>query len=252
MHFLLKTLLLPPVGLFWLVLAGLLAWRRRWARRLGLAAVAALLAMSLPLVSNGLMRGLEPYPPLDPAAVRHPDVDAIVVLGAGRYTGAPEYGGDTLGSLTLQRVRYGAWLQRRSGLPLVVSAGSPPDESPPLARLMARTLREEFQVPVALVEDRSRTTRQNARFTAELLRRRGWQRVWLVSHAWHLPRAVAAFRQAGIQAIPAPTAFDHHDEPEYELYDFLPAAWALNQSYFALHERIGRLWYLLLDRLEAG
>lgn len=47
-------------------------------------------------------------------------------------------------------------------------------------------------------ERRSRDTRENARFAASLLRRRGIDRVALVTCAWHLPRATKLFRAAGI------------------------------------------------------
>ena len=49
---------------------------------------------------------------------------AIVVLGGGRYDEAPEYGDDTISLAGLRRVRYAAVLQRRTGLPVLVSGGS--------------------------------------------------------------------------------------------------------------------------------
>ena len=245
-YHLIKALLLPPVGLLWPILLGVLWWRHPFGRGLVLAGALGLLILSLPIVPARLMALLEPYPALTPADLERPRVQAIVVLGAGRYTDAPEYGHDDLGPLTLQRVRYAAWLQRRTGLPLVVCGGSPPGEYPPLARIMARVLEQEFGVAVAAVEDRSQTTRENARFGAALLREHGWRRIWLVSHAWHLPRAVAAFREAGIEVTPAPTAFIHREDPGTQPGDFLPSAKAWTGSYYALHELIGRLWYLLL------
>ena len=38
--------------------------------------------------------------------------------------GSPEWGGDTVSPITLQRARYGAWLARRSGLPVLVTGAS--------------------------------------------------------------------------------------------------------------------------------
>jgi uncharacterized SAM-binding protein YcdF (DUF218 family) len=247
---LLKALVLPPASLALLVLLAL-AWRRRPLLGRGLAAFSAMgiLALSLPIVAARLMAGVEPYPALTAADLSEPAAQAILVLGAGRYTGAPEYGGDDVGALTLQRLRYAARLQRLTGLPLYVTGGSPPGESPPLGRLMARVLREDFQVPVSGVEDLSQNTRENALYSAELLTRRGITHVFLVSHAWHLGRAVPAFQSAGLQVTPAPTAFVHRDTPGVERGDFLPGGRALLYSYYAVHEYLGQAWYALREAL---
>ena len=56
-------------------------------------------------------------------------------------------------------------------------------------------------VPQASVvrERCSLDTRDNARFAAALLRRRGLSRVVVVTCSWHLPRAERAFRAAGLE-----------------------------------------------------
>jgi uncharacterized SAM-binding protein YcdF (DUF218 family) len=244
MYSLAKSLLLPPVALFLLILIGLLWWRHRWARSLVLVATLLLLVLSLPLVSHRLMEPLEPYPALSAADLRASNAQAIVVLSAGRYTGAPEYQGDSIGPISLQRARYAAWVQRHTGLPLFVSGGSPADEKPPIGQIIGQVLEREFGVPVAAVEDRSRTTWENASFTASLLEHRDIQRILLVSSAWHLPRAVRAFERRGLDVIPAPTAFEtREDEDGPRIEDFYPDMNSLLRSYYAIHEYLGRLWY---------
>jgi len=246
MYALLKSLLLPPGMLFLLLLGGLIWWRRRFVgRALVFAAASGLLLLSLPIFSNILMEGLEPYPALTGETIRAAGADAIVVLGAGRRTQAAEYGGDTVGPLTLQRIRYGAWLQRRSGLPLILSGGAEREEARPLAELMRETLENEFGASVLAVENASGDTRDNARMSADVLRGLDFERVFLVSHAWHLPRAVAAFERAGVRVIPAPTDFGHDRDPQLLAVDFMPSSQAFRQSYFALHEYLGRVWYAL-------
>ncbi len=241
-----KSLLLPPVSLFLLILAGGIAWRRPWARAVVVLASLVLLVLSLPIVSHTLMAPLEPYAALAPDRLQSIKAQAIVVLAAGRYTGAPEYGGDTIGAIGLQRARYAAFLQRHTGLPLIVSGGSPADEDPPIGRLIGRVLQQEFQVPVDAVEDRSHNTRENAAFTARLLRQRGLDRVLLVTSAWHLPRAVTEFEREGIEVIPAPTVFESRSlDDGVQFEDFLPGTPSLLRSYFAIHEYLGRLWYAL-------
>ncbi|RMG36581.1 MAG: YdcF family protein [Gammaproteobacteria bacterium] len=241
-----KSLVLPPVSLLLCLLLALIAWRRPWARGLAGSAIVLLLALSLPIVSHSLMAPLEPYPALLPNGLSDTGAQAIVVLAAGRYTDAPEYGGDSIGPISLQRVRYAAFVQRRTGLPLIVSGGSPAHQSPPIGRLMARVLQDELQAPVAGVEDQSLNTRENAAFTARLLHRRQLNRILLVSSAWHLPRAVREFERQGIEVIPAPTAFEtRRHEQGLMAEDFLPGARSLMRSYLAIHEYLGRLWYWL-------
>lgn len=53
-----------------------------------------------------------------------------------------------------------------------------------------------------LLEDQSHTTKENARFTAEILRARGIQQVLLVTDGFHLLRSVRLFRRQGVATLP--------------------------------------------------
>lgn len=244
----LEYLIEPPGGIILLMLAGWLA-ARRW-RRLGnallLAAVVLLYVASLPYTARLLMDRLQDSPALGARELAHPRAQAIVVLGGGRYYAAPEYGGDTVSRYTLERLRYAAWLQRRTGLPLLVSGGSPQHEQVPEAVLMKDVLVNEFRVPVRWLETASRTTAENALYTQALLARARIERVYLVTDAWHMRRAVYAFHRAGVRVIPAPTGFFTSGPMGHGLYALLPRARALAATRLALHEWLGLLWYRLL------
>jgi uncharacterized SAM-binding protein YcdF (DUF218 family) len=235
--------LLPPLNLLLLAVFGLLLARRRKALGHGIAwaSLIALTLLSMPLVSTRLLAALQPYPSLD--TTRPTGAQAIVVLGGGKYKRAPEYGGaDTVGELTLARLRYGAKLARELHLPLLVTGGNPTGGAPE-GHVMRDVLVKEWNMPVRWVEDRSMNTWENARFSADLLQRDGIARVILVTHAWHLPRAVESFQLTGIEVVPAGTAFE---QPEgMQLMDCIPQAKALQESAWAFHEAIGRLWYKL-------
>ncbi|HLQ37278.1 MAG TPA: ElyC/SanA/YdcF family protein, partial [Planctomycetota bacterium] len=129
---LLEIVLLPPAAFLWLLLLGT-ALRRRWPR---------------------FGRALQPYPPL-PATGTLPAADAIVVLSAEGERDAREYGGPSVGSMTLQRIRYAAFLHHRTHLPILTSGGRPGSEREPLATSMARVLEQEFGAEVRWQEDRS-------------------------------------------------------------------------------------------------
>jgi uncharacterized SAM-binding protein YcdF (DUF218 family) len=248
LYSLFKSLLLPPASLLLPLLLGLIWWRRpRLGRGLVWLGTLSLLVLSLPWVAARLMTPLEPYPALGAVELSQAQAQAILVLAANRAVEAGEYGGDDLGELTLERVRYGAWLQRRTGLPLYLSGSNPQDPPPTLARLMRRVAETEFHVPVAGIEERSSDTWENAHFSAELLAEAGVRRILLVTHAWHLPRAVLAFAGTGLEVIPAPTAFVHKAGAELEMGDFFPSARALQKSYYALHEYLGLVWYRIRE-----
>jgi len=241
-----KGLILPPGGLILLFLAGFFLVRGVLGRILIFIGISVLTLMCLPKVAGGLMAGVEPYPALTPEALAATDAEAILILSAGRYSWAPEYGGDTVGSNSLQRVRYGAFVHRKTGLPVYITGGSPPPREPPVGRLIAKVLEEEYAIVPAGVEDQSLTTAENARFAAEMLRRDGIGHVLLVTQAWHMPRAVAAFSRVGVETTPAPTSFKHREgDLPTDYRDWLPSADAFLASYHAAHEYLGQVWYQL-------
>lgn len=246
LYAILKSLLTPPGILILLLAAAFFLVRGVLGRMLLLVAASALALMSLPAVSALLMAPLEPYAALDPAGPAARQAQAILVLGAGRNTHGREYGEATVDAIGLQRLRYAAFLQRATGLPLYVSGGRLPNEKPPaVAELMANVLRNELGVPVAGVEAESRDTWENAAFSRAMLARNGISRILLVSSAWHLPRATEAMERAGLSVVPAPTAFASRTEGEEPptLGDWLPSAPAFLASYYAIHEHLGRVWY---------
>jgi uncharacterized SAM-binding protein YcdF (DUF218 family) len=235
--------LLPPLSLVILMAAGLIVHRRRprLAMSLILLAAVALYALSTPWVSGVLLKSLEISAPLDPARLQ--GVDAIVVLGGGRRLDAAEYGHDTLKGLALERLRYGVHLHRASGRPLLVTGGMPGGGTLAEGRIMQQILQDEYGVTARWVEDRAETTWDNARFSAVLLQQDGIRRIALISHAWHLRRAVPQFEAQGLEVVPAGVGFSSTRVDD--VFDLLPTPAGLRDSTFALHEWLGILWYKL-------
>lgn len=241
--------LLRPPGIIILILLLAVAIGHRWPRTaLGMltAGITLLYVLSLPPVGVGLMHLVESrYPALAPRDIRPGAAGAIVVLGGGRYANAPEYGGDTVSRHTLERLRYAARLQRLTGLPVLVSGGRPFGSASSEASLMQETLRDAFHVPVRWIEGRSNNTWENARDSAALLRASGIRRIYLVTHAVHMPRAAAAFEANGLLVIPAPTGFTTLQRNYPLALQLVPQANALRDSSVAVREVLGRLWYRL-------
>jgi len=237
------VLLLPPVNLVLVILVGvaLLRTRPRLARWLISLAALLLLALAMPAVAGTLLCALERNLPMTPPAAKPPR--AIVILGGdiARTDGAQP--GVTVGHLTLERLRAGAALERKTQLPILVTGGVVNDTPPPVALLMRESLKQDFQVPVRWTEDSSRDTWQNAQDSAAILRAAGIDSVYLVTHSWHERRALIAFAATGTTVIAAPTPLDQPPMPIFS--DFLPSARSWETSYYALHEWIGCVWYAL-------
>lgn len=241
--------LLPPGIIIVIALLGFLI-QIRWQLVGGLivfVSTAALLVMSLPLTGYELMRGLESrIPPLRLTAAADASArpGAIVILGGGRYTEAPEYGdSDHVNQTTLERLRYGAHLHRVTGLPILVSGGAPYAEKTSEAELMQASLVNDFRVEVKWVEGKSANTHENAKYTKMMLAEAGVRRVYLITHASHMPRALWSFENAGLSAVPAPMGFSTLNKEDRETLGYFPSAYGLRLSSNALRERLGLFWY---------
>ena len=110
-----------------------------------------------------------------------------------------------------------------------------------MAELMKATLEQYFAVPVTWSEEHSQNTYENAAYTANLLRDTNIGTVVVIAQARDLPRIIWSFERVGLRALPwpAPRTIPKLDRIE----DFLPNTGALNDSFYALHELIGRLYY---------
>jgi uncharacterized SAM-binding protein YcdF (DUF218 family) len=233
-------LLAPPTLFITLCLLGallMLAWRR-----IGIAVVLVaslcLFVLATPALSSYLLLQLEAEIPIgrDFAGAQ-----AIVVLGGDQRVGNGADIPDTLGPLSMERLVFAARAFRQLRLPVAVTGGLVPGAHAAAAALMKPVLERDFAVPVVWSEDRSRTTFENAVFTAELLRGRDIATVVLITQAWHQRRALWSFERAGLHALPWPAPRDSLHNNRID--DYLPKIGALGDSFLALHEMIGGVYY---------
>ncbi len=209
------ALLLPPVPIIVLMLVGTrLAFVRRGLGWLLVILGAALLWLASTagfarLLSDHL---LKPPPALSVerieawrAAAKSREPVAIVVLGGGSKPVAPEYGVSELANRSVERLRYGLWLSRQTGAPVMFSGGTGWELGnavlTPEAQIAARIAQQEFNHPIKWTEERSRDTRENAAYSVAMLKEQGIRRVLLVTHQRHMPRAQRAFEAAAAGSI---------------------------------------------------
>ena len=216
-------------------------------KRLGLPVLGFALAWlwfwATPVVSHALQLSLEGQFH-DQVVTALPSADAIVVLGGGVRSALPARFAYPDLLPAADRVWHAARIFRAGKAPRVlVSGGNLPwlGERQPEADAIRELLIELGVTPDAIMLERnSRSTRENARYSAELLAGLGLKQVLLVTSALHMPRASATFQAVGIEVIPAPTDFRAVPEQQH-LLRWLPDAQALLDSSLAIKEYLG-LW----------
>ncbi|HEB09767.1 MAG TPA: YdcF family protein [Spirochaetales bacterium] len=243
---LIDHLFLPP-GIFILLLIFsliLLQFRKIKLLRITIILTAATLyLLSIEPVKDALIMPLEDrYPALQ--ANSDIEADYIVILGGGTIGASPEEGGrGSLSPDALKRLYYGAYLHKQYNLPIIVTGGRIfNNDKESEARVAARSL-AIMGIPSkqVLQEGNSRNTWENA-----LLVKREISpgRVLLVTSAYHMARSMMSFTKNGINCIAAPTDYKS-ERTGYTLLSFLPGMGSFTNSYRALHEYIGYLYYSL-------
>ena len=228
----LKGLILPPAGPLLVAVLGLLLLKRRplLARTLLILGLGSLWLLSTPIVSDVITGLAEHYPPLDWHLAA--DAQAIVILGGGgQREFAPEYAGPAAEPWLLQRLNYGAFIARKTGLPILITGFRIE------AHAMQATLQRDFAIDARWVDDQSYDTFQNAHNSARLLRADGVHSIVLVTHATHMWRAAHEFTDAGMQVVAAPAGMLAARNPGISRY--LPHPDALLRSDAAINELLG-------------
>ena len=202
--------LITPSNLFiFTVLAGLLLSATTRLRRTG-TGLATLGALGLALgglapLSEALLLPLEqrfaPFPADAPAPA------GIIVLGGAVEAGLSEARDQVVVNDAGERPIYLADLARRfPGARLVFSGGSGFIGGGVAEADVISRQADVIGVPRTrlILENRSRNTYENAAFTAALVQPKPGERWLLVTSAWHMPRAIGCFRQAGfaVDAFP--------------------------------------------------
>ena len=242
---LIADLLLPPGGFLILIAIGLFLWLFRLRKTAAICIIfgtALIYFASTPYVAHRLLDPLQyEYSVLDEIPA---NAQAIVVLAAGRLEIAREYDNlDTINSDSLERLRYAVKLAKASELPILLSGGSIYGERQSLAKLMQQVLERDYAIQATWLEEDSKTTLENAKYSKQILNDNSISEFLLVTHAYHMPRAMWSFKNVGLHPTAAPTIFYKNRRQVSANKDFIPSALALLGTKRALHEHIGRLWY---------
>ena len=250
----LAALILPPVPLLVLLLVGARLMLPR--RGLGWFVVLTSVALLWLTACTGTAMLLSQFALRPPAAlsaerVRELKVQAsakqpiaVMVLGGGMEPFAPEYGVSNLQPVSVERLRYGAWLARETGLPLGFSGGVgwAQHDGKPEAQVASRIAANELNRPLKWVEDNSRDTRENAAYSVAMLRPQGIRHVVLVTNGWHMPRALRAFQEAAPDMRIEPAPMGLAQRTEQRTLSWIPSSAGTVDVRNVLHELLGRLF----------
>lgn len=238
---LITSLLLPP-GIF--ILPGVVFFflnRKlsvRTFRILILLFTCLFYLFSIRPFSDALLRPLEES--FSYSDQRNVNADFIVILGGGSVYRKEN---TSLGTDATKRMLEGYLLHRKTGLPVVFSGGSGLHKESPSEAAIASELLWKLGMDRNLIylEETSRNTYENA---ANIKTAYNPDSVILVSSAYHMKRSVSVFKELGYRVIPYPVDYKVEDL-SYISLDYFPSMKALENSYHALHEYMGMIYYFL-------
>jgi uncharacterized SAM-binding protein YcdF (DUF218 family) len=243
--------LLTPTSLLLLALLGAWWWQRRrprLSRSLVGACILFLFALgTMPLV-HWTAAPLESRFP-QPGELKK--VDGIVVLGGALDTGGTLDLRQPLLNSAAERMTAGVALSRQYPQARLLFSGGSGLLRPTRYNesQVARALFESLGVDPAraLYEDRSRNTWENALYSKKLADPKPGETWLLVTSAWHMPRAVGCFRQAGWNVVAYPVDYVGNDAG----FGAFNAAQALTDLSGIEKEWIGLLAYHFMHRTDA-
>lgn len=240
-----------------LILAGLWMMRRgeagRFARRLAWAGVLVLIVGGFAPVGNVLVLPLEQRFAGVPAPAADDQVDGIILLG-GFEDGWVSSGRGGLGiNEAGERLTEGLRLALRHPRAKVLFTGG-------VGGLLSRD--QEATQPVAkflmdagvagdriILESRSRNTYENAVFTRDLVKPQAGERWYLVTSAFHMPRAMGLFRKAGFDVVAYPVDYRTRGPEDLgRFFERIPQG--LLRLDLGVNEWLGLVAYRALGRID--
>ena len=240
---------LNPMGLYCLsvVLAFLLRNKfKRFAFGLIVVTTSFLFVFSTKFVGQFLFERLEQtHPPIEISAT--PYADYIVLLGGA--LGVPESPRLILEFGFLgDRILHASRLYKAGVAPKIIVSGGRADPDRNVlseAQYMSQLL-VELGVPQSdiVLEERSRTTRENAQYTAKLVSKPDSTHIVLVTSALHMPRAHSMFSDAPFASVTPASADIYIPERKESLWRrLIPSSTGIALSTNAIDEMLGALLY---------
>jgi uncharacterized SAM-binding protein YcdF (DUF218 family) len=200
-------------------------------------------ALSISPVSDAMIRNLES----EYGIPKNVKGDVIILLGRSVADKAPDLTGPGAPSGSyLTRIVTAVRLQKRLDIPVIVSGAEGLEDNAEDKAIKDHIVKRfliDLGVPAKkiIVEDKSRDTFENAKFTKEICDRSRFKTPVLVTSAYHLKRAVMTFDKAGLKVLPFPAGFESWEGKEYKWQSYLPGDFST--ASIAIKEYLGLVFY---------
>ncbi|OOF59033.1 YdcF family protein [Rodentibacter myodis] len=236
---LITAMILPPFNILILWLLALIFAKlkfKKLSRILTALGIGLLYILSIPFTAQTLKDSLISKDHL--TLEDYKQAQAIVLLGGGLRDSKELYAPLASTAIQLERLRYAAYLQKETQLPLLITGASPSGAVE--AKIAAQELQYFFNVPTKWIEPNALTTKENALLTKQMLDKEQINKIILVTNEWHMQRAKLLFQQQGFDVLPASVG-EGITPPEYRLniMHFIPQGGALAKNMQLLKEWIG-------------
>lgn len=221
--------------------------RTRLGRALVIGGFALLLFFSNGFVGRALIRPLEDrypsMPEFEPGKPLPPDLlecQYIVVLGGGNGWDETQPATALLSKSALGRIVEAVRLARALPSAKIIVSGPGDSDTPTHAEMLVRTA-----VSLGIARERftkiehARDTEDESRTVYGIV---GHARAALITSAWHMPRAAALCRGAGLNVLPCPADYTTHAGDKFIFPEVLCDLDSLGRSTWAIRERIGMIW----------
>jgi len=246
--FILKNVITPfllPPGIFISILIITGAWffhKKNWRAGIVTLVFAGFAwALSISPVSDAMIKGLESKYGIP----KNIEGDVIILLGHGVFDEAPDLTG--LGApsgIYLTRIVSAVRLQKKLHIPIIVSGTEVPEDKAVKGHIVKRFL-IDLGIPAGeiIIEDKSKDTFENSKFTQVICERLGFTNPILVTSAYHLKRAVICFEKVGLKVLPFPGGFKSWQGKQYRWNSYLPGNFST--ASIAIKEYLGLMFYNL-------
>lgn len=206
---------------------------------------------SINFIANNLIKPLEDkYKPINNKQIT--TSSAFVVLGSGIVEKSPEENFlPTLSLESLKRTDYAISLFNRFHLPIIATGGTSTfkDSSFSEGYVMANFLyKAGLDKKFIIAESASHNTFESAINVKKIADRFKFDRIILVTSAYHMPRAVYIFKKFNMDILPAPTDYKRNTLP-LSFFDFFPTLEAFILTSAAIHEYVGLFYYKIKIRI---
>lgn len=241
----LQMWLLPPRVNILLIIMGVIVWllAPRAGRVITGIGILSLWLFSTPFIAYHMIGSLQnQYAMLDPeSANKNQSPDAILVLGGDGSVYDEYRHGYTVSDVTLQRLKYAAYLRQKTHLPIIVSGSKTSGSQATEADIMSRYLQENDNIIVAFKDEKGQTDEGQRPYFISMFKQKHIDSIYLVTNGWNMARSQFIFECAGINVIPAPMGYEEGFGDTLD--NLTPNRHALDMSAVAIREFVARYWY---------